>query len=89
MTERILLFVMKPLSWISAESRYICNIFSSHPWTLIVQCLAVCFDVPVRIERGPSVPTQLNDFCFYPPYGSLSEKKKKKLSSVVTRVSTR
>lgn len=40
----------------SREYIYICNIFSSHPWTLIVQCLAVCFDVPVRIEKAPVFP---------------------------------
>lgn len=83
MIERSLLFVMKPESWISAESRYICNVFSSHPWTLIVQRLAVCFDVPVRIERAPVVPTQLNEFCFYPPYGSLSEKNRSSTAVVL------
>lgn len=56
MTERSLLFIMKSSSWISAENRYICNIFSSHPWTLIVERLAVYFDVPVRIERAPVFP---------------------------------
>lgn len=63
MAERSLLFVMKPASWISAESRY-WNTFSSHPWTLIVQRLAVCFDVPERIERAPVFPHNWMIFAF-------------------------
>lgn len=63
MTERSLLFVMKPSSWILTESGY-CNIFSSHPWTLIVQRLAVCFDVPERIERAPVFPHNWMIFAF-------------------------
>ena len=65
MTEKsLLLFGMKPKSWISEQTWYICGVFSSHPWTLIVQCLAVCFDVPVRIERAPVFPHDWMSFSF-------------------------
>ena len=86
MTERSLLFVMKPSSWISAESRY-CNIFSSHPWTLIVQCRAVCFDVPERIERAPAFPHNWMIFAFILLMEAFLEEKE--LSSGVTCISTK
>lgn len=80
------LFVMKPSSWISAESRY-CNIFSSHPWTLIVQCRAVCFDVPERIERAPAFPHNWMIFAFILLMEAFLEEKE--LSSGVTCISTK
>lgn len=38
--------------------------FSSHPWTLIVQRLAMGFDVPKRLERAPVFPHNWMIFAF-------------------------
>lgn len=46
----------RPCCGYSAECRYVCNIFSAHPWILIVQCHTVSFDVLARIERAQMFP---------------------------------